>query len=297
MSYDMKDPKQRAIAVDRRAAGIGPIRGDEITRRRELESASKPLTPSNPDALRRKRLVADLERMRREPVLRRVPGQQVFLPLLSASTVPPATASPTITPRAKPPIDPSSMAEVPAFHREPDWSEASDDEQYDPASILPYCPRWNISTRRLDAIWTAATTTTPETLAALEKEQARLAANSAQALRALKTRAIAEQTAVAVVAQEITRMFLEDDIIANARGPEVFTVYFVRTFSEALAYLGDAGVSDNVNFWVVNGDPAVYPSSAAAFQAWKDAKDPWAGIYVTSLEADAETYALQFDQE
>jgi hypothetical protein len=43
-------------------------------------------------------------------------------------------------------------------------------------------------------MWTAATTTTPETLAALEKEQARLAANSAQALRALKTRAIAEQT-------------------------------------------------------------------------------------------------------
>lgn len=179
--------------------------------------------------------------MRLEPVLRRVPGQQVFLPLLSASTVPPATASPTTTPRAKPPIDPSSMAGVPAFHCEPDWSEASDDEQYDPASILPYCPRWNISTRRLDAMWTAATTTTPETLAALEKEQARLAANSAQALRALKTRAIAEQTAgkgvflalqftatnlilqlkplpsydamhlsvVAEVAQEISRMVLE----------------------------------------------------------------------------------------
>jgi hypothetical protein len=90
-------------------------------------------------------------------------------------------------------------------------------------------------------MWTAATTTTPETLAALEKEQARLAANSAQALRALKTRAIAEQTAgkgvflalqftatnlilqlkplpsydamhlsvVAEVAQEISRMVLE----------------------------------------------------------------------------------------
>ncbi|KAJ7716170.1 hypothetical protein B0H14DRAFT_3013073 [Mycena olivaceomarginata] len=220
MSYDMKDPKRHAIAADRRAAGIGPIRGGsweavralkkhrrgkahEITRRRELDSASKPLTSSDPDVLRRKRLVADLERMRLEPVLRRVPGQQVFLPLLSASTVPPATVSPTTTPRAKPPIDPSSMAGVPAFHREPDWSEASDDEQYDPASILPYCPRWNISTRRLDAIWTAATTTTPETLAALEKEQ------NKPPLKPLPLYDAMHLSVVAVVAQEIRRMVLE----------------------------------------------------------------------------------------
>lgn len=134
--------------------------------------------------------------MRRESILRRLPGQQLFIPLLPGSrTVSPTTASLTTTPRAKPAIDPSSMAGIPAFYREPDWSEASDDDEYDPASPLPYCPRWNISTRRLDAIWTAATTTTPKTLAAREKEQARLAANCAQTRRAQKKRAMAEQSA------------------------------------------------------------------------------------------------------
>ncbi|KAJ7363877.1 hypothetical protein DFH08DRAFT_798340 [Mycena albidolilacea] len=221
IDYDMKDPKERAVAADRRAAGIGPIMGgsqevvralkksrrdkaDELTQHCELEPAYKPPTPSahevretDPDALHRKRLVVDLDRMRCKSVLRRLPGQQLFIPLLPGSrTVSPATASLTTTPRAKPAIDPSSMAGIPAFYREPDWSEASDNNEYDPASPLPYCPRWNISTQRLDAIWTAATTTTPETLAAREKEQAQIAANCAQAWRAQKKRAMAEQSAV-----------------------------------------------------------------------------------------------------
>lgn len=134
--------------------------------------------------------------MRREPVLRRLPGQQLFFPLPPGSrTVSPATASLTTPPRAKPAIDPISMAGIPTFYREPDWSEASDDDEHDPVSRLLHCPRWNISTRRLDAIWTAATTTTSETLAAHEKEQVRLAANCALALRAQKKRAMAEQSA------------------------------------------------------------------------------------------------------
>ncbi|KAF8166148.1 hypothetical protein K438DRAFT_1984492 [Mycena galopus ATCC 62051] len=225
MSYDMRDPKQRAVAADRRAAGIGPVMGssretvralkklrrdkaNEVTRCRELEAASKAPTPSanevheaDPDALRRKRLVADLDRMRREPVLRRVSGQQLFLPLPPASrhpiadTVSPTTVSITTKPSAKLAIDPSSMVGVPVFYREPDWSEASDDDEYDPASRLPYCPRWNVSTRRLDAIWAAATTVTPETLAAREKEQARLAAKCAQARGAQEKRAMAERDA------------------------------------------------------------------------------------------------------
>ncbi|KAJ7799055.1 hypothetical protein B0H14DRAFT_3491998 [Mycena olivaceomarginata] len=73
-------------------------------------------------------------------------------------------------------------------------------------------------------------------------------------------------------------------------------VHFIRTFDEALAYLSDAGVG-RVSFWVVNGNPDIHESSAAAFQAWKDAKDPWASIYVTSFKEDAETYASQFDTE
>ncbi|KAJ7797370.1 hypothetical protein B0H14DRAFT_3493781 [Mycena olivaceomarginata] len=71
-------------------------------------------------------------------------------------------------------------------------------------------------------------------------------------------------------------------------------VRFVRTFEDTLAYLSDAGVGD-VEFWVVNGHPEIHESSAAAFQAWKDAKDPWACIYMTSFKEDAETYAYQFD--
>ncbi|KAF8189206.1 hypothetical protein K438DRAFT_1971851 [Mycena galopus ATCC 62051] len=225
MSYDMKDPKERAVAADRRAAGIGPVMGssreavralkkvrqdkaNQITRRRELEAASQSPTPSahevyeaDPDALRRKRLLAHMDTMRREPVLRRVSGQQLFLPLHPASR--PLAADPasltakasTKPASAKPAIDPRSMADVPAFYRESDWSEASDDDEYDPASRLPYCPRWNISTRRLDAIWTAATAATSETLAAREKEHARLAANCAQARGAQEKRAMAERGA------------------------------------------------------------------------------------------------------
>ncbi|KAF8189207.1 hypothetical protein K438DRAFT_1763949 [Mycena galopus ATCC 62051] len=81
-----------------------------------------------------------------------------------------------------------------------------------------------------------------------------------------------------------------DDILDNTK-----EVRFVRTFQETLAYLGAAGVEDNVNFWVVNGDATIHRSSAAAFQAGKDAKDPWAAIFVTSHEEDAEKYAFQFD--
>ncbi|KAF8209387.1 hypothetical protein K438DRAFT_1753734 [Mycena galopus ATCC 62051] len=66
-------------------------------------------------------------------------------------------------------IDSRSMEGVRVFHREPDWSEASDDDEYDPASRLPHFPRWNISSRRIDAMFT---TPTPETSARPEKERA-----------------------------------------------------------------------------------------------------------------------------
>ncbi|KAF8140682.1 hypothetical protein K438DRAFT_1785450 [Mycena galopus ATCC 62051] len=54
-------------------------------------------------------------------------------------------------------IDSRSMEGVRVFHREPDWSEASDDDEYDPASRLPHFPRWNISSRRIDAMFTTPT--------------------------------------------------------------------------------------------------------------------------------------------
>ncbi|KAJ7789669.1 hypothetical protein B0H14DRAFT_3573022 [Mycena olivaceomarginata] len=80
-----------------------------------------------------------------------------------------------------------------------------------------------------------------------------------------------------------------DDILTNTK-----EVRFVRTFQETLACLSYAGVGD-VNFWVVDGDPKIHESNVAAFQAWKDVKDLWACIYVTSFKEDAETYTYQFD--
>jgi hypothetical protein len=50
-----------------------------------------------------------------------------------------------------------SDKEYTVFQREDDWSEASDEDDYDPAGGLPYCPRWNISRRRADAIIAHAT--------------------------------------------------------------------------------------------------------------------------------------------
>ncbi|KAF8127820.1 hypothetical protein K438DRAFT_1789715 [Mycena galopus ATCC 62051] len=70
-----------------------------------------------------------------------------------------------------------------------------------------------------------------------------------------------------------------DDILDNTK-----EVRFVRTFQETLAYLGAVGVEDDVNFWV-----------RGRLSSWKDAKDLWAAIFVTSHEEDAEKYAFQFD--
>jgi hypothetical protein len=61
----------------------------------------------------------------------------------------------------------------PCFHREPDWSEASDEDDYDPASGLPPIPRWNISRRRAAAMCVLAAQLTPEEEAELEMKRAR----------------------------------------------------------------------------------------------------------------------------
>lgn len=61
----------------------------------------------------------------------------------------------------------------PCFHREPDWSEASDEDDYDPASGLPPIPRWNVSRRRAAAMCVLAAQLTPEEEAELEMKRAR----------------------------------------------------------------------------------------------------------------------------
>ncbi|KAJ7734397.1 hypothetical protein B0H14DRAFT_3517163 [Mycena olivaceomarginata] len=61
----------------------------------------------------------------------------------------------------------------PCFHREPEWSEASDEDGYDPAGGLPYVPRWNVSSRRAAAMVVLAAQLTPEEEAELALKRAR----------------------------------------------------------------------------------------------------------------------------
>ncbi|KAJ7748909.1 hypothetical protein B0H16DRAFT_1847887 [Mycena metata] len=62
---------------------------------------------------------------------------------------------------------------APVFHREPEWSEASDEDDYNPASGLPYCPRWNISRRRGNAIFELSLRLSPEEAAAKRDREER----------------------------------------------------------------------------------------------------------------------------
>jgi hypothetical protein len=47
------------------------------------------------------------------------------------------------------------------------------EDDYDPSSGLPYMPRWNISSRRAQAMCVIAATPTPEEEALLERKRAR----------------------------------------------------------------------------------------------------------------------------
>ncbi|KAJ6575808.1 hypothetical protein B0H10DRAFT_2236756 [Mycena sp. CBHHK59/15] len=156
MSYNMRDPEEYALAMDCLAAGIGPTLGpqDKLRRRRRDRAAQltrqglesrvagaltvAEATPSvgqtftaAEDALIRRGRLAELERMRYGPRPQR--------------RSPPKPSTPPLPKRAKHDYsDPDC-----AF---PDWSEPSDDDKYDPASGLPYMPRFKISRRRAHAM-------------------------------------------------------------------------------------------------------------------------------------------------
>lgn len=70
-----------------------------------------------------------------------------------------------------PRYDDESLGDYACFQREADWSEASSEDEYDPAGGLPYCPRYNISRRRSKAMFI---------------QQMRLAALAAEAQLAVK---------------------------------------------------------------------------------------------------------------
>jgi hypothetical protein len=84
----------------------------------------------------------------------------------------------------------SDSVSFPAYHVEPDWSEPSDDDEYDPASGLPYMSRFKISRRRAHAMVVVA---------------ARIGAQEAHAeqaaKRAARQRRDAKRTMVQVAAQ------------------------------------------------------------------------------------------------
>ncbi|KAJ7214183.1 hypothetical protein B0H12DRAFT_1241947 [Mycena haematopus] len=149
--------------------------------RRDTSTASE--AAAEDAALRRTR-VAYLDRLRYGPRLpQRSPPKPFFVPpplgaLIAVETPRPATYSknnsdPEVPDNGGP--EDNSDPEVretdaigfPAFHIEPDWSEASEEDEYDPAGGLPYCPRWNISTRRAAAMCIIASRISPERMAEL----------------------------------------------------------------------------------------------------------------------------------
>ncbi|KAJ7731407.1 hypothetical protein B0H16DRAFT_1733345 [Mycena metata] len=86
-----------------------------------------------------------------------------------------------------------SDVDAPVFHREPEWSEASEEDEYNPAGGLPRCPRWNISRRRANTIFELSLRLSPEEAAAKRdreerrEERRRLLDDRRRARRALFT--------------------------------------------------------------------------------------------------------------
>ncbi|KAJ7714370.1 hypothetical protein B0H16DRAFT_1808027 [Mycena metata] len=107
-----------------------------------------------------------LDRLRYGPRTDKPTTGRKSTPAIAPTTIIPAAltgiSSPALpshkhtSPDAKFPVRESDK-EYTVFQREDDWSEASDEDDYDPAGGLPYYPRWNISRRRADAIIAHAT--------------------------------------------------------------------------------------------------------------------------------------------
>ncbi|KAF8144859.1 hypothetical protein K438DRAFT_1992421 [Mycena galopus ATCC 62051] len=217
MSYNMRDPEERAIAMDRRAAGICPTFSSQHTLRKHRQERARELTrqrharertererdsPLNTEKAAAAAVEAHLRRARVTNLDRlHAPRLACMDPPLTATQkgerVGGVSGSPARTPShphginlhdAAPPAEINSSSPLrksipttvtpkvraadsigyPAFHREPEWSEASDDDEHDPAGHLPHCPRWNISSRRARALCVIAATPTPEEIAQRE---------------------------------------------------------------------------------------------------------------------------------
>ncbi|KAJ6499594.1 hypothetical protein C8R47DRAFT_1211885 [Mycena vitilis] len=198
MSYDMSNPTERAMANARRDAGIGPTLGPQQASRKRRRARAEELYQQrsglmHTDEAERRKRVAYLEHLRYGP---RVPKTTPKSGLVKLSDIRRADLAVKSAPSKDKPAatliksttkqrvrydydDPEggfvreTDTVVPVFYREPDWSEASDDDEYNPAAGLPYMPRWNISTRRANAmIVVAAREAASEAKAEAERKQA-----------------------------------------------------------------------------------------------------------------------------
>ncbi|KAJ7604503.1 hypothetical protein DFH06DRAFT_1349403 [Mycena polygramma] len=177
MSYDMSNPEERAMANARRDAGIGPTLGPQQESRKRRRARVEEIYQQrsglvHTDEAERRKQVAYLEHLRygpRAPRLSPKPGLVNLADIRRADLAVKSTPSKdkpaatviksTTQKRVRYDYDDPECgfaretdAVVPVFYREPDWSEASDDDEYDPAAGLPYMPRWNISTRRANTM-------------------------------------------------------------------------------------------------------------------------------------------------
>ncbi|KAJ7609746.1 hypothetical protein DFH06DRAFT_1346221 [Mycena polygramma] len=209
MSYDMSNPEERAMANARRDAGIGPTLGPQQESRKRRRARAEEIYQQrsglvHTDEAERRKRVAYLEHLRYGP---RAPRLSPMSGLVNLADIRRADLAVKSTPSKDKPAatviksttqkrvrydydDPEcgfvreTDAVVPVFYREPDWSEASDDDEYDPAGGLPYMPRWNISTRRANAMIVVAAREAAKE-AQVEVERKRAAGQRREAKRVL----------------------------------------------------------------------------------------------------------------
>ncbi|KAJ7239438.1 hypothetical protein C8J57DRAFT_1372553 [Mycena rebaudengoi] len=189
---DMNDPKQRQLAHDRLKAGVGPTmdsraavrerrklwddRVEKIHRERAASALKSPPSPVLPelDQIRRQRTISyprstpltplqQLEPYRKTPLQpRRPPTMALMLPLAALPKVPDPIKE------IYKPMDP--FEGKPCFYTQPDWSDASTDEDDEVMPDAP--PRWNVSRRRANAMVVAVSVSFRAKVEELERNRA-----------------------------------------------------------------------------------------------------------------------------
>ncbi|KAJ7491795.1 hypothetical protein B0H11DRAFT_2228598 [Mycena galericulata] len=200
MSLDMNDPQQYGLAMDRLAAGVGPTLGPQATTKKRRQARVEELqrqrrAETAEETTMRQNRVAALDRLRQSS--RKKDAKQAPTRLATALSAPPAptrlATALSAPPAASPPPaqkDYGCLLDYACFEREADWSEASSEDEFDPNGILPYCPRYNISSGRAKEMYIQSMRRV------VEVAQAELAVK-----RAMRQREQAKRQMAAVAAQ------------------------------------------------------------------------------------------------